>query len=181
MSYNLHPLFVHFPIALLLMYSLIKIIPFQKWVPQIAWVDVRRISLLAGSLGAMVALYTGEIAEHLIKPNHPIVEAHSTFATTATWLYVALLLGELSAFLLSNDKFTGYISNGASASGSKRTLSKILSFFKIVFHDGVFSKILALVGLVLVTVTGVLGGVTVHGIGGDPIAPIILNILGIRY
>jgi hypothetical protein len=37
MNYNIHPLLVHFPVAFLAIYSLIKIIPVSKWFPHISW------------------------------------------------------------------------------------------------------------------------------------------------
>ena len=96
MSYNLHPLFVHFPIALLFLYSFIKIIPLKKWWPQ------------------------GEIISLVIP--------------------------------------------------SKKNLT----------HP-ILSGFLALVGLVAIVVTGLLGGVMVYGPTADPAAGIVLRLLGLNY
>ena len=84
MMYNIHPLFVHFPIALLLIYSIIKILPLQKWLPAVAWKHIERALLFFGVLGAFAALSTGEIAEQMTRPNNDVVEAHSLFAAIAT-------------------------------------------------------------------------------------------------
>ncbi len=56
---------VHFPVALLLFYSIIKILPWSKWFPNVSWKHIERALLLAGVLGAFVSLSTGEVAEHL--------------------------------------------------------------------------------------------------------------------
>ena len=98
MTYNIHPIFVHIPIAFLAVYSIVTIIPFHKFLPRIMWRDVRLIILIAGVIGAFFALGTGELAEHLVKPNHNIVETHALFASLSTWLYAILLLGEISAW-----------------------------------------------------------------------------------
>ena len=84
MTYNIHPLFVHFPIALLFVYSIIKILPLQKWLPNVAWKHIERVLLLVGVLGAFAALSTGEIAEHLTRPNHDLVETHQRAGSGAT-------------------------------------------------------------------------------------------------
>ena len=91
MTYNIHPIIVHFPIALLFLYSIIKILPLNKWLPKVAWRDIERVLLVFGVLGAFVALATGQIARHLIQPNRDLIHAHSNFASISTWLYGLLL------------------------------------------------------------------------------------------
>ena len=171
MTYNIHPLFVHFPIALLFIYSLIKILPFQKWLPNVSWKHIERTFLLVVVLGAFAASFTGEIAEHLVNPNRQLVEIHSFFATLSTWLYGLLLLGEILYFL------TPLIITKLSIS----PLTKLLSFIQSILQNRIFSKILAFLGLIAISVTGLLGGVIVYGVSADPIAGIVLQILGITY
>ena len=171
MTYNIHPLFVHFPIALLFIYSLIKILPFQKWLPSVSWKHIERVLLLVGVLGAFVASSTGEIAEHLVRPNRQLVEMHSLFATLSTWFYGLLLLGEVLYFLVPV----------VASKLSITPLIKLLSFIQKILQNQTFSKILALLGLIAISVTGLLGGVIVYGVTADPIAGVILQILGITY
>lgn len=66
--YNLHPLFVHFPIALLFVYTGLRVVPMRRLFPLVAWRQIERVVLLFGVLGAFVALGTGETAEHLFRP-----------------------------------------------------------------------------------------------------------------
>src|SRR5574343_1787155 len=99
MTYNIHPIFVHVPIAFLVIYSIIKVLPLQRWFPSVAWKHIERALLFFGVLGAFVALSTGEVAEHLSRPNRDLVETHSLFAATATWMYVLLLIGEALSML----------------------------------------------------------------------------------
>jgi len=61
-------------------------------------------------------------------------------------------------------------------------LREIFSFLKSrdsFLSTKIISKILAILGLVAITFTGMLGGVMVYGLSTDPLAPIILKILGI--
>lgn len=170
MSYNIHPLFVHFPIALLLLYSVIKVLPLERWFPRISWKDVERILLLFGFLGALAAIYTGDAAEQIAHPDRQLVDMHSLLATIATWIYGALFVGELSAMI------------NRSALSLKQNWSWIIRITQLlqkILCNKVFSIILALIGLVCITLTGLLGGVMVYGVSSDPVAPFVLKLLGI--
>ncbi len=172
MTYNIHPLFVHFPIALLFIYSIIKVLPLEKWFANVSWKHIERALLVFGTLGAFAAMTTGEIAESLSKPNHQLVEMHSTFASASTWIYAILLVGEILAItlpLLQN--FLLKIP----------AVNKFLLFIHKLITDEVFSATLAFLGLVAISITGLLGGVMVYGTSADPVAGIVLNILGIDF
>jgi uncharacterized membrane protein len=169
MQYNIHPLLVHFPIALLFLYSIIKILPLAKWFPNVAWKQVERVLLATGFLGACAALLSGEAAEHLARPNRNLVDMHSVFATLSTWLYGALLVGELLSML--NPIFL--------AKNVFSQLTKITLWLEKILCHKLFSKFIALVALVAISVTGMLGGVMVYGASADPVAPFVLKILGI--
>ncbi len=171
MLYNIHPIFVHFPIALLLVYSFVKIIPFQKWFPSVAWKHIERALLLFGVLGAFAALSTGEIAEHLSRPNRDLVEAHSLFATTATWLYGALLAGEILAVAMP------WIVQKLKSP----KILKALVFIKDLLTHPILSTTLAVLGLITISLAGLLGGVMVYGTSADPVAGTVLKLLGISF
>ncbi len=170
MTYNLHPLFVHFPIALLFLYSILKILPLNKWFPNVSWKHIERALLFFGVLGAFVALYTGGVAQDITQMHSDIVNVHSNFAVLATCIYGLLLFGEIISFIK-----TKY----ASVIQSKKILL-FLAFTEKFLCDSIFSKLLALLGLVAISVTGMLGGVMVYGASADPIVPIVLKLLGIN-
>jgi uncharacterized membrane protein len=169
MTYNIHPIFVHFPIAFLLLYSFIKIVPLYKWFPRVAWKQVGLVLLLAGVIGAFVANSTGEIAEHLVRPDHNLVEMHATFASISTWVYGLLLIGEVLSVLTINI---------IPKIGIPKLTSFLVSIQKILTNR-TLSIILALAGLVAISVTGLLGGVMVYGTTADPIAGVVLQLLGL--
>ncbi len=168
-TYNLHPLLVHFPIALLFLYSIIKIIPFKKWFGGFVWKDVERIILLFGVIGAYAAFMTGDIARHLFRPDRNIVEWHEFFATASVWIYSLLLFGEI-LFILNKKIIPKYLPN---------ILVKIFIILEKILTNLYVSSLLALIGLITISITGMLGGVMVYGVNSDPIAPIVLNLLGL--
>ncbi len=170
MNYNIHPIFVHFPIALLFVYSLIKIVPVKKFLPKINWKDIEIFTLIIGVLGALVALATGDGAEHLFRVNRQIVEIHSTFAGLATVLYAALLAGEIAYVL--NHNFSEKIK-------SYSFVKKITSLVEKIFCDKTFSFIISVLALIAISITGILGGALVYGASADPVAGIILKMFGI--
>lgn len=169
MTYNIHPLVVHFPIALLFLYSILKIIPLERWKPSFAWSHVRRFLLVIGVLGAFVAQQTGEIAQRMIGSEREIIEIHGLFANITIWLYGTLLAGELLKI------FNGYLTSKFNNS----LITKVLRAFEMVLTHRVLSIIIAFAGLITLSITGLLGGVIVYGTTADPLAPYVLRILGL--
>lgn len=169
MAYNIHPIFVHFPIAFLLVYSFIKIIPLTKWLPKVNWKHIELTTLIVGVLCAFSASATGEFAEKITKANHNLVEMHSLFAGISIWVYSILLLGEILSFAIP------YIS-------SRRINNTLVSFLenvKKIINQKIVSIVLAIVGVIAISITGLLGGVMVYGVTADPFAPVVLKILGL--
>jgi len=169
MTYNIHPIFVHFPIALLFIYSLIKILPVKRIFPKIQWKDVERILLTCGVIGAFFALSTGEAAEHLVRPNHQLVEMHALFASASTWLYGALLVNEFFEIVRSSKYFKSIPS----------AVQHIMVFINQIFANRAFVVCIAILGLVCICITGMLGGIITYGTTADPLAQPLLTILGI--
>lgn len=170
MIYNIHPIFVHFPIVLLFLYSVIKILPFKKYFPKVTWDYLGFFMLFIGVGGAFVASSTGEMAEDLINANKQLIEIHSTFAGISTTIFGLLLLGEI-LILLTPKIFPKY--------NLPKTSELVLFIQKILTHKIVVIG-LAFLGLVAITITGLLGGTIVYGATADPLAPIILKLLGIN-
>lgn len=166
MTYNIHPIVVHFPVALLTLYTILAIIPVVSMAPRVAWHDVKRALLLFGTLGAYVAFSTGEGAEEIIGENL-IVEKHSLFASLVVIAFSIALAREI--ILLIREK----------AMEKNKVLPPfVLTLVKAIQSPWV-EKFLALFGLVVLLVTGALGGAMVYGTSADPLTAPLLKLLGL--
>jgi uncharacterized membrane protein len=174
---NIHPLFVHFPIGLLVVYSVLEIIAY-------AWPSIRRqvwlfpvntFLLFVGAVGAFVALFTGGIAEDIIRhtSNYAyIIKVHSTFAAVTTILYIILA----GAYLVRVFDRNGW---GNRMAGLSSPFMRIWSFKKYLAHlilDTWALPVLALLALIGMTVTGALGAAIVYGPNADPFVTFIYHL-----
>jgi uncharacterized membrane protein len=93
---NVHPLFVHFPIALLLAAVALEV---AWWLARRDWLrNSATVSLVLGTLGAIAAVITGLIASEAVKPAdaaYSIVEAHESVAISVLCLAVVLTIRRL--------------------------------------------------------------------------------------
>lgn len=76
---NIHPAFVHFPIALLTLYTIVEILPLARWMPRVEWAPIRAFLLYVGTAGALVTAFTGDMATDVVGET-PAVTAHETAA-----------------------------------------------------------------------------------------------------
>lgn len=169
MTYDLHPIFVHFPIALMLLYSGLRFFSWPKKFPAVNWQIPRIIILGAGIIGAWISSATGEIAARLNSSNRTILEMHEGFAGAATSVYIILLVIELLLFINPDwlkNKYLLY-------------LRPILLFLQNKIIKNWIFRLLAAIGALLIAMTGLLGGIMVYGTAADPLAEPILRLLGL--
>ncbi|HET8804507.1 MAG TPA: DUF2231 domain-containing protein [Aequorivita sp.] len=83
-----HPLSVHFPIALLLVAFLFKLI-FLKYKKEV-WSQGGSILLLLGIIGIWIAIYTGNLADGIVSRkicDPTILKDHENLAYLTAWLF----------------------------------------------------------------------------------------------
>lgn len=147
--YNIHPIFVHFPIAFLFVYSIIKILPFRRWLPNVAWSDIEKVLLVFGLGGAYLSLSTGEQAEDFTRANKSLVEAHAFFANFSTRMYLLILIGEVANYInIKNFSFINKINY----------LPKLIAWVEKVLTNKNLVITLVILGFIALFLTGVLGG-----------------------
>ncbi|SDG61496.1 DUF2231 domain-containing protein [Psychroflexus sediminis] len=100
-----HPLVVHFPIALLLVASLFKVL--NLFLKGQTWKGGGSVLLLLGIFGVWIAIYTGNLADGIVSRtlcDPTVLEAHENSAYTLAWLFTAaFLLDAASAFKRSKN------------------------------------------------------------------------------
>lgn len=171
---NIHPLVVHFPIALLCLYSFLEVIKYFTKAPY--WTQVRAVLVITGTIGAFASLQTGEIAEELFgatagSRTHDVLEMHSLFATITTWLYAVLAVSYLLLWLKQNPSVRKLVPQAAVA-----PLRFVLALAKFILHTPI-APILAVLGFVALGIVGALGATLVYGPDFDPMTSLVNKML----
>ncbi len=166
---NLHPIIVHFPVAFLTIWALCEVFPVSKWFPKVNWQPIKNFLVLVGFVGGWVAQMTGEQAEHLVGESK-LVSTHAFFAQVSMVLF-GIFAVEVVINFIKTKYFNVYQKFGI--------LAKIIDWALGILQKKFFRMFLALVALIAIFLTGLLGGVIVYGPTADPIAPFVLKILGL--
>jgi uncharacterized membrane protein len=171
-SLNIHPIFVHFPIALLTIYSVLELIRFRRLLDSSEWFHVKFGLVVLGVLLGLVTAYTGDMAKHLIPGGRtsPLISTHELWAETTLVIFSFAAAGYLVAFIkkfripfLYKRNFIGKV-------------WKFLLRAEYLILETPLIIFIALVGLVSVFITGALGGSIVYGPSSDPFAYFVYHL-----
>ncbi len=168
---NIHPVLVHFPIAMLTIYAIAELIRIKKITDLPYWFYVKACILFVGVGGAFISLSSGEGAEESVSRElRPLVEVHSTVATISTWIFVFLALVYLIIWI------------NKSSFNQKLVESKFAKLWSTLVNiankimGSYFMILVAFIGLISITITGALGGAIVYGPDIDPIVNFVYHI-----
>lgn len=167
---NIHPLFVHFPIALLTIYSIVELLNgFSFWKKQQWILPIKQFLLFVGVGSAFVTLQTGELAEHALndKSLESLVETHAFFASASTYIFLALALIYFFRFMSTAVWFESRV---------PIFLKRIVTLYTKMFDHRVIILFGAVLGLLSIVITGALGGAIVYGPTVDPIVNIVYRL-----
>lgn len=165
---NYHPLFVHFPIALLTLYSLLELLP-DAYLRKIKGFTISLFLLLIGVISSWPAYLSGEGAEDL-KPNmQHVIDKHETFASLTIWLYTASLIIYILNTPLAQEKISKFLGQ---TSDTLTIFKKISSFL----YSKFIRVLLALSALIAISITGALGGAITHGPDVDFVVEFVYNL-----
>lgn len=160
---NFHPIIVHFPIACLVLYSLFECISFVHKGFREKFAFTKIVLLVIGVVFAFLALQSGEYAQELIGEMR-LIELHEEYAELSYKLYIIILLLYVISRELVQAKFAHPVLRLL-----KKRIDKMRQF-------GVFAT-LAVVWIVLLSITGALGGAISHGPDADIIVRIVYDVL----
>lgn len=79
--FNVHPIVIHFPIAFLTLYAIFELVRFQKVLEKPYWFYVKKVLIIAGWIGTLVAALTGLVATNFTIQGPRIFMMHEVFAT----------------------------------------------------------------------------------------------------
>lgn len=173
---NIHPIFVHFPVALFTLYSLTELIRFRKLTVNSNWILIKAFLVIVGTLSAYATILTGEAAEHLYLQSHPgmenVVETHQFFALSTTVIFTIISV----TYLVRLIKTSGYEQKVKNIFGLKQLWQPITLVSGFLGRPAV-AIVFALIGLCAITITGALGGSLVYGPDVDPFVSFIYRLL----
>lgn len=169
---NIHPIFVHFPIALLSIYTLMEIVNLKILRTQHWWFHTKAVLLFLGTIGGGVALLTGKMAEDAYRgtPTMALVHLHSTYAQLTVWVFGVLSALYIIAWLhqeLNIEKLPDII----------QTIGNILIHVETALFRSALLIPASIIGLALIIITGALGGALVYGPDVDPIVSAIYHLV----
>jgi uncharacterized membrane protein len=166
---DVHPIFVHFPIALLVFYSALEIFRLPAITRQQWWLPAKALMLLGGVIGGIFALGSGGIAAEAYEKTSTaaLVDLHGTFAFLTIVVYGLLTIATLIRWRSMTKQPSPDVSRGS--------WNKIVRVERTIFSPPVLI-IGATIGLLLVTIVGALGGAIVYGPQVDPVVSVVYHL-----
>lgn len=172
---NIHPILVHFPIAFLTLYAICELIRFKKVTAKHYWFHVKAILIIAGLVTAELALGSGEAIEKMFKDKEQIKDAivplHAASAEGTIGIFLILAISYLVLWI-EYDSSKNFLVKYPALADPWGRLIKIAKWI----IDTPASLVLALVGIVGITITGALGGAMVHGPEVDPFVSFVYHL-----
>lgn len=165
---NIHPIFVHFPIALLTVYAIIELVRISKLQSKDSVFYVKCTLVVLGWIASIVAASTGEIAADIVGENR-LVETHAFYAGGSQIIFGVIAVWYILMFLEKEAIKIPFI---------ETLIRPVLAFLIMISKKTqVCIPILAFFGLMFITITGALGGAIVYGPDIDPIVRLIYTLI----
>jgi len=177
---NIHPLFVHFPIGLLVVYALLEVVIRGRLASRFpSLVPIKGFLAVMGALASYLTVITGEMAEEAIQGTVSIpdqmsrlIETHSAYAVSATIVFSVLAVAYLVYFI----ERTKFASSAFAVSSPLSPIWRVIQRLSRIMRETALGPVLALVGLILITITGGLGASIVYGPDIDPFVRFIYTV-----
>ncbi len=166
---NLHPLVVHFPIALLTFYALFEVLPLEQWYSRVNWRDIKALLVSFGGLGILAALATGQMAEHslLARAAGRVLYFHKLFAGASAAVFGIIAAGYVIDWMLA--KHPDLLRSAGIKLSFLRKITAVILDRRVVVA-------LAAIGFIVLLLTGVFGEMIVYGPNNDPVSMFVYAI-----
>ncbi len=161
--WNIHPMLVHFPVAFIFAYAIAEFLRFRKITAQPYWFFVKASLIIFASLSTIPTIIFGLIAKATLADStligyEDVVLVHETFAICTAVIAGLVALAYFIAWLNRYNralKFSNY---------ARFMLGAPISI------------IFALILIIMITITGALGGTMAYGPDAEPISHVIYNL-----
>lgn len=161
---------IHFPIALLTLYSVFEIISIKRVRSLSYWFYVKASLVIFGAGGAVIARQTGELIEDRFVSVKNVVDMHSLWANITVGIFLTLAIIYIIEWI-KRDYQSQWLRHKYIA-----WLWNILVKIQVWLYHRPVLMLAAFVGLVAVTITGALGGSIAHGPDTDPVANFVYHL-----
>ncbi len=167
---NVHPIFTHFPVALLTLYSLMEFIRFKKIILKPYWFYVKAVFVICGTGIGYATFLSGYVLrdDYKLESIVKVINTHMWFAVGTLVIFNLLSLGYIIAWLERE---------GILSAASSSSIAKFFLGVKNILHSNWFCVIGAILGFVGIMITGALGGALAYGRDVDPMVDFIYGIL----
>jgi len=164
---NVHPLLVHFPIAFFSLYGALELLSIlKKFKKQDYMFYLKATLVILGCFGALFAAIAGKLIEHQFAYRKELINVHSTINELASVVFVLIAFAYLiSWFKKSNISFL-----------KLGILWKISMYWEKIVLNTPLIYLLTVVGLILITIGGALGGAIAFGPRVDPVSSFVYSL-----
>lgn len=177
---TIHPLFVHFPIALLSVYSLFEVFRLKRLTAKDSWFYIKAVLVILGAVSAIVTLQTGEFDAESTRSyrGNPIFQAHKSAASVTTGIFLAIAACYVILWIVREGWHEKFFAKLMISEGSPiRKLFNLVYKIAEVLVGSPLAILFALAGFALLSLTGALGGLLVYGPEADPLTKILYDIV----
>jgi uncharacterized membrane protein len=167
---NIHPIIIHFPIALLTLYSGMECVRLHVLQQKLWWIPLKRFLLIIGTVGGFFSLFTGESASAVYQQTStmPLVELHAAFAQLSILIYAILSLREIIGIAQEEQWLKRFPSTQSFVSALHHTIQRFFRTPLVI--------LLSLIAFIALSITGALGGAIVYGPDVDPIVSFFYHL-----